>query len=85
MSNVCAAMAVPTTTAAESLLPRAERVVRHQNVYTPPIVIAARMRPEYPKELFCDPDTAATVDRRWAEYFPAGGVEMGDSGRGHLD
>ena len=70
---------------AADIVPRAERVVRHQNVYTPPIVIDARMRPEYPKELFCDPDTAATVDRRWAEYFPAGGVEMGDSGRGHLD
>ena len=35
-------------------------------------------------ELFCDPDTATTVDRRWKEYFPDGGVEMGDSSLGHL-
>ena len=25
------------------------------------------------------------VERRWSEYFPAGGVEMGDSDAGHLD
>ena len=50
-----------------------------------PLVIDARMRPDYPEELFCDSETAATVDRRWAEYFPNGGVEMGDSDRGHLD
>ena len=31
------------------------------------------------------PDTAATVSRRWKEYFPAGNVAMGDSERGHLD
>ena len=64
---------------------RAQRVVRHQPSYTPPIVIDSRMKPGYPDELFCDPATAATVERRWTEYFPAGGVEMGDSDRGHLD
>jgi hypothetical protein len=36
------------------------------------------MKPGYPGELFCDPATAATVDRRWRDYFPGGGVEMGD-------
>jgi UbiD family decarboxylase len=61
------------------------RVVRHHVSYTPPIVIDARMKPPYPKELFCDDETAALVDRRWNEYFPDGGVEMGDSDRGHLD
>jgi hypothetical protein len=25
------------------------------------------------------------VSERWREYFPSGGVEMGDSERGHLD
>ena len=45
----------------------------------------ARFKREYPDELFCDPDTAATVTRRWKEYFPKGGVEMGDSDAGHLD
>jgi 4-hydroxybenzoate decarboxylase subunit C len=33
----------------------------------------------------CDPATASLVSERWKEYFPAGGVEMGDSERGHLD
>ncbi len=60
-------------------------VARHHISYTPPLVIDARIKPPYPKELFCDPETAATVTRRWKEYFPDGGVEMGDSDRGHLD
>ena len=62
-----------------------QRVVRHHVAYEPPIVIDARMKPWYPKEVTCDPDTAATVTNRWKEYFPAGGVAMGDSERGHLD
>ena len=70
---------------AADLHPRAMRTVRHQASYTPPIVIDARMKPTYPKELFADPATAKLVDRRWSEYFPAGGVEMGDAERGHLD
>jgi hypothetical protein len=43
------------------------------------------MKPTFPKELSCDPDTAALVSRRWNEYFPSRGVEMGDSEKGHLD
>ena len=62
-----------------------QRVVRHHISYEPPIVIDARMKPWYPKEVSCDGATAATVTRRWAEYFPSGGVQMGDSERGHLD
>jgi hypothetical protein len=50
-----------------------------------PIVIDARLKPSYPEELFCDPDTARLVTRRWSEYFPDGKVEMGDSDRSHLD
>ncbi|MCA8967131.1 MAG: UbiD family decarboxylase, partial [Planctomycetes bacterium] len=61
------------------------RLLRNTASYTPPVVIDARMKPSYPEELFCDPDTAAKVERRWREYFPGGGVEMGDSDRGHLD
>jgi UbiD family decarboxylase len=61
------------------------RIVRHHVSYTGPIVIDARLKPPYPDELRCDPTTAATVDRRWREYFPGRGVEMGDSDRGHLD
>jgi UbiD family decarboxylase len=61
------------------------RVTRNQISYTAPILIDARMKPGYPDELSCDPDTAKLVDRRWKEYFPDGGVEMGDSEKGHLD
>jgi 3-polyprenyl-4-hydroxybenzoate decarboxylase len=62
-----------------------QRIVRNHVSYAGPIVIDARMKPWYPKELFCDPDTARLVDGRWGEYFPARKVEMGDSERGHLD
>jgi UbiD family decarboxylase len=70
---------------AADLHPAARRLVRHHVCYTAPIVIDARMKPPYPEELFCDEDTASLVDRRWREYFPDGGVEMGDSDRAHLD
>ncbi len=63
----------------------ATRVVRNQLVRTPPIVIDARLSPSFPAELSCDDVVAATVSRRWREYFPAGGVEMGDAERAHLD
>lgn len=59
-------------------------VVRNHLSYKPPILIDARLKPGFPKELFCDEETAATVTRRWKEYFPDGKVEMGDSGLGHL-
>ncbi len=61
------------------------RVHRHHLVYTGPVLLDARKKPNLPDELFCDPDTAKLVHARWAEYFPAGGVEMGDSDVGHLD
>ena len=64
---------------------RRVELLRHHPSFTPPIAIDARMKPWYPEELFCDPETASTVSRRWQEYFPDGGVEMGDSDRGHLD
>jgi 4-hydroxybenzoate decarboxylase subunit C len=61
------------------------RVVRNQLVYTPPVLVDARLKPGFPEELFCSPEVAEKVSRRWAEYFPEGGVEMGDSGLAHLD
>ena len=61
------------------------RVVRNHLAYTPPVVIDARMKPWFPTELTCRPDTAATVSQRWREYFPEASVEMGDAERGHLD
>ena len=63
----------------------AKRIVRNQIVYEPPIVIDARLKPGFPRELMAREDTAALVTARWKEYFPHGAVEMGDSDRAHLD
>ncbi|MFI4944182.1 MAG: UbiD family decarboxylase [Burkholderiales bacterium] len=60
-------------------------VVRHHVVHEPPVLIDARRKPSFPKELVTDPETAALVSRRWREYFPDGKVEMGDSDRASLD
>ena len=60
-----------------------ERVGNHLSL-RPPILIDARLKPGFPEELSCDPETAALVERRWREYFPSG-VEMGDSEAAHLD
>jgi len=46
------------------------KVVRHHLTYTGPIVIDARRKPGFPKELIVREDIAALVDRRWCEYFP---------------
>ncbi len=48
------------------------RVHRHHLCYESPMVIDARMKPAYPEELVCDPETSTMVDKRWLEYFPAG-------------
>ena len=60
-------------------------VTRNHVAFGAPVVVDARVKPGFPDELFADPETAATVERRWREYFPGGGVEMGDSDRAHLD
>lgn len=63
----------------------AETVVGENHLgYRAPIVLDARLPADFPDELVCDDDTADLVDRRWKEYFPEGGVEMGDSDRAHL-
>jgi 4-hydroxybenzoate decarboxylase subunit C len=61
------------------------RIVRNHISYRGPIVIDARMKPWYPKELSADERTAALVSNRWKEYFPSRTVAMGDSERAHLD
>ncbi|HEX7127254.1 MAG TPA: UbiD family decarboxylase [Thermodesulfobacteriota bacterium] len=48
----------------------AVEVRRHHLCYRGPIVIDARMKPSYPKEVEPAPETVALVDRRWREYFP---------------
>jgi hypothetical protein len=60
-------------------------LVRNHVVFRGPLLIDARLKPGFPDELLCDDATAALVNRRWREYFPHGGVEMGDSDRAHLD
>ena len=61
------------------------RIVRNHIAYRGPIVIDARLKPTFPKELAANPATAARVTRRWKEYFPSGQVAMGDAERAHLD
>jgi 3-polyprenyl-4-hydroxybenzoate decarboxylase len=61
------------------------RIVRNHIAYSGPVVIDARMKPWYPKELACDDRTAALVTSRWHEYFPSRSVAMGDSDKAHLD
>jgi UbiD family decarboxylase len=63
----------------------AREVRRNHLAYKTPIVVDARLKPGFPEELSCDPETAATVTRRWKEYFPGGGIEMGDSEAASLD
>ena len=48
-------------------------------VWRGPIIFDSRMKPWYPDELFCDPSTQNLVTEKWNAYFPAGGVEQGDS------
>lgn len=61
------------------------RVERHHLAYQGPIVLDARMKPWYPKVVEAAPETEALVSRRWAEYFPRGGVEMGDARAADVD
>lgn len=46
------------------------KVVRHHLAYSSPIVIDARTKPGFPKELIVRDDIADLVDRRWRQYFP---------------
>jgi len=62
----------------------AVELVHHHPSFTPPIVIDARMKPGYPAELHADSGVAERVTARWGEYFPSGGVAMGDAERASL-
>jgi hypothetical protein len=70
---------------AADLFAAGARVVRNQLSYSPPVLIDARTKRGFPAELFASPAVAEQVSRRWREYFPAGGVEMGDAARANLD
>lgn len=60
------------------------KMERNKIVYGGPLLIDARMKPWYPKELFCDSATATLVNEKWNRYFPDGKVVMGDSDLGHV-
>jgi UbiD family decarboxylase len=45
-------------------------VKKHHLAYTAPIIVDARMKPWYPKELEPREDIVKLVDCRWREYFP---------------
>jgi 3-polyprenyl-4-hydroxybenzoate decarboxylase len=61
------------------------RIARNHIAYRGPIVVDARLKPWYPKELSGREDISRKVTERWKEYFPGGRVEMGDAEKGHLD
>ncbi len=46
------------------------KILRHHLSYISPIVIDARRKPGFPKELIVRDDISTLVDRRWREYFP---------------
>ena len=45
-------------------------VTRHHLAYQMPIIIDARTKPGFPKELIVRDDIAQLVDKRWGDYFP---------------
>lgn len=47
----------------------ATSVQRHHLCYELPIIIDARMKPSYPPEVECDPDTERLVSENWNRYF----------------
>ena len=47
------------------------KVIRHHLAYTGPIVIDARTKPGFPKELIVRDDIGELVESRWREYFPS--------------
>jgi UbiD family decarboxylase len=63
----------------------ATRVERNRLVFSAPILIDARVKPGFPKELSCRDDVGRKVGDRWREYFPDRRVEMGDSEAASLD
>ncbi|MET0754278.1 MAG: UbiD family decarboxylase [Pyrinomonadaceae bacterium] len=46
------------------------KVINNHIAYTAPVVIDARMKPWYPKEVEPREDIVKLVDARWREYFP---------------
>lgn len=68
---------------AADITAQSSTVHRHHICYSGSIHIDARMKPSYPKEVLCDPDTHSLVTDRWNNYFP-NKMEMGDSQTAHV-
>lgn len=58
------------------ILARTVTAKHNHLAYEPPIVIDARMKPWYPKEVEPREDIVRRVDERWREYFPSGDAHM---------
>lgn len=69
---------------AADIYSKSANIVANHIAYESPMVIDARMKPWYPKELFADDKTQELVTKRWKEYFPAHDIKMGSSDFGHL-
>ncbi len=55
-----------------------KKEIQHNHVVcSGPMLFDCRKKQGFPEELFCDPETASKVTKRWKEYFPGGNVEMG--------
>jgi 3-polyprenyl-4-hydroxybenzoate decarboxylase len=54
---------------ATDIFAKSMRLEDNQVSYVSPVVIDARMKPWYPKEVAPHPDTVKLVDGRWSEYF----------------
>lgn len=59
------------------------KIVRNHIAYSGPILIDARMKPNYPPEVLCDAETSKRVTENWQRYFPDG-MEMGESETAHV-
>ena len=55
---------------ATDIYARETNVENHHLCYTAPLIIDARMKPWYPKEVAVREDIKQLVDKRWSEYFP---------------
>lgn len=51
---------------------------RHSQIRKLPIFIDARMKNNYPKEVFADKHTKDIVSKKWSQYFPNGQIQSGD-------
>jgi UbiD family decarboxylase len=54
---------------AGNIFAQSETLERFHPTLNAPIVIDARMKPDYPDEVECDEATKKLVDKRWGEYF----------------